>query len=90
MSNLKDTIYVFRFPFLDNILLTGGIDSIRVRTLCSDIQQWLDQNVSRNGMRNYEWVHGLPYAVTNGYADYICFAYETDLLAFRLRWGFHG
>lgn len=86
------------FPYYSNFLnwvsVRENLNAETIFALTEAIQEWLSENVKVNGVNNYEWsyktkmingAHG-----TVAFPEKIYFAYEEDLVAFRLRWGIQG
>jgi hypothetical protein len=80
-----------RILVLENKIQDGN----KILELTNQMQEWLSENVRCDGKNNYSWSENKIDLLVDPYqhlsfSDTISFRYETDLLAFRLRWGING
>jgi len=102
MSKLQTGQYPYICHYLDHILtnksyqkndLICGVPASTIFDITNDMQDWLSENVRRDGKNNYKWSETtFTIRLQDNYewvrfSDTVSFTYETDLLAFRLRWG---
>jgi hypothetical protein len=74
----------------------NNVSAVDLLNITWEIQEWLYECVYRNGKCNYEWSKSRSciqiwsderHEEWKTFSEFLCFTYEEDLLAFKLRFG---
>jgi hypothetical protein len=86
--------YPFTSDYLHSLIINQNITGRAAREIIHTMQEWLDDNVYRDGKYNYTWSKETTYigggntvGSLHAVSAYIGFKYSDDLLAFKLKFG---